>query len=116
MSRDEKMIRLTRMADLLFEARSAELRRAAEARDAVRAQISALLRPVAEEDRQNPAMMRQAMIYESWASVRRSELNAQLARRQAEWLQGMEAARRAFGRNQVLARLADPARKIPGRD
>lgn len=114
MSRDERLARLTEMADLLFETRRAELRRAAEARDAVRTQIAALVRPVPEEAVPNPAMMRQAMVYESWASARRSLLNAELARRQADWLQRMEAARNAFGRNQVLARLSERQEKPGG--
>lgn len=111
MTEDNPLHRLTQMSALLLEARTAKLREAAAAREALRAQLQALDQAAAPGD--DPAIQRAALLYEAWAATRRADINQALARRQADWLQELDSARRAFGRDQVLRQLCTekPARR-----
>lgn len=107
MTKDREQIdRLVRMAGMILEAQGLRLRGAARARDAVRAQIDGLDRPAPEEVAADPAFARAACAYAIWASSRRQELNLALARHEAQWLNGLDEARRAFGRQRILERMA----------
>jgi len=107
----ERLRRLAAMARMVFDARALQLRRVALARDAVRAQIAGLDRPAPPEVADDPALARAACAYAVWAASRREALNRTLARREAEWLDGLDDACRAFGRQCVLEDAAERATK-----
>lgn len=97
---------LSRLAGLILDARLADLRRTADARDASRAALAALTcAPVASGDLSPLVLARAALAYEGWAEARRAEINPRLARQTAAWLQARDAARAAFGRAEVLRQL-----------
>ena len=101
----EQQARLQRMADMVFDERSARLRAAAERRDALRLQIDDLNHaPPAEAA--DPAIAPFFFAYETWAAARRAEVNMQLAVAQADWLSRLDDVRQAFGRREVLERIA----------
>jgi hypothetical protein len=80
------------------------LRRARMAREATQAQLAALAAGPAEGI--SPvAAAQSALIYQGWADRRRLEINLQLARDTAAWLEAQAAARQAFGRAQALDRI-----------
>lgn len=107
MSDEQRVKRLAEMAGMVLDARSAEMARIAAERDALKAQLAELNVSRSTEGL-SPATAAQALFsYEAWASRRRSELNLQIAAKQAEWLSHLEETRRAFGRNQVLAQLVE---------
>lgn len=105
MSGDARLARLSEMADMVLQARSAELSRIAAAREALKAQLAALEAPHPAEGLSPSATALVSFDYETWASRRRADLNLQIAARQAEWLLHLDETRRAFGRAQVLQRL-----------
>lgn len=107
MSEEQRLKRLAEMAGMVLDARSAEMARIASERDALKAQLAELNVSRSAEGL-SPAAAAQALFsYEAWASRRRSELNLQIAAKQAEWLSHLEETRQAFGRNQVLSQLVD---------
>lgn len=99
--------RLAAMARMVQDAGTARLRQAAEAREAVRAQIAALdaTRPTCAP--QDTGEAKVAFAYEQWASRRRATLNIELAKREAVCLGLLEAARHDFGRARVIDRLIE---------
>ena len=101
--KDERLARLRQMAEMVLEARSAQLARATARRDALREQLTALDRlPPADAEL---AASQSWFAFEQWASIRRAEINLNLAAREAERLGQLQETRRAFGRSQVLGRL-----------
>ncbi|MBI1217211.1 MAG: hypothetical protein GC186_01580 [Rhodobacteraceae bacterium] len=98
---------LSRLADLILDARLAELRQAAAARDASLAALAALrCAPTTTPAGLPPLVLaRAALAYEGWADARRAEINPRLARQTAAWLEAQAAARIAFGRAEVLRQL-----------
>ena len=106
-SDSEKLRRLARIAALQRDARLDQLRRARIAREASQAALAALDRPMPDEGVPLVAGALAALRYAAWADARRAELNLQLARQTAHWLQAQADARVAFGRAEVLAQLAE---------
>ena len=103
---------LSTLAGLILDARLANLRQAAAARDASLAALAALSRApaaAAETDLSPLVLARAASAYESWADARRAEINPRLARQTAAWLELQAAARIAFGRAEALRALVRAA-------
>ena len=108
MSRGRKpdLDRLAALAQMVSQARLAELERAARARAESRARLDALNRPL-PEGADPLAMAPVALRYNRWAEARRREINLTLARQTAAWLDALDVARDAFGRAEALRRLAE---------
>lgn len=106
MKPDDRLRRLAEMARLVLEASSAEMRRAAAAREAVRAQIATLDAARPTEPPRDAAEAGVAFAYETWAGARKAVLNVELAQRQAEWLAQADRTRLALGRTRAIERLA----------
>lgn len=105
-----RVARLTEMAAMVFDAKAEAMRAANHKREDIQRQIQAL---EAEHDPDPglwPANKMAAFSYQQWAAERRSKLNVQLAAQSVVCLQAAEAAKLAFGRNQILQRLARPKR------
>lgn len=101
---DERMERLIAMAEMVLEAKSARLRKTRAICAALEAQRTALERPATGLP--DLAAARAALAYEGWAAGRRAEIDARLALHRARADAEMAEARRAFGRRQVLDRIA----------
>jgi len=99
---------LGKLTELALEARLVKLRRAAELRDATCAALAVLNtpRPAPEGDLPLSALARSNLLYDLWADRQRREMNLKLARETALWLEERADASTAFGRNDVLNRLA----------
>ncbi|MCB6177941.1 hypothetical protein LHP98_07330 [Rhodobacter sp. Har01] len=110
MSGDEKLLRLSAMAGMVLDVRSAALSRLAAERDALKAQLAALNAPRATEGLAPAAAAQVRFDYETWASRRRAELNLKIAAKHAEWLSHLDETRQAFGRAQVLDRMLQATR------
>ena len=98
--------RLAVLAGLLRDRKLDDLRAASLRREATQARLGALvagpatgLSPV--------AAAQSALLYQRWVDGKRAEINLQLARDTAAWLEAQAAARSAFGRAQVLEALKD---------
>ena len=102
----DRQLRLRAMAGLVFDTRLQALRQANEARDALLRQIADLDARPAGEGVLWPAAEVARFSYEQWAAARRAEINQRLAAQTALCLQAADETRRAFGRVQVLEKLA----------
>ncbi|MFN4159273.1 MAG: hypothetical protein ACK4GO_12820 [Gemmobacter sp.] len=99
-----RLARLAAVADLMRDRALQELRTAAAARAASRAQLAALdPAPVAAVP--EPAHWRNAVLHQAWADSRRTEINMALARQTAAWIVSRDEAARAAGRAAVLEKL-----------
>ncbi len=107
-----RLERLRQMAGMVLDLRKASLAKAAAERTALREKLEALDRLPDAAAMQDVTEAQRFLVYEGWAAGRRSRLNIQLARQEAIWLTGLAAARQAFGREQVLARLQEKAAKL----
>jgi hypothetical protein len=97
--------RLRPLADLVRDRALGELRRTAADRAAVEAAIAALVAAPPPPEA-SPAEHANALRHAIWADARRAQLNLTLAQRTAAWLEARDAAARAHGRAEALARLA----------
>ena len=88
----------------------AELRAVARDVDAVRAEIAALEREMTAQKAYSAEFALQYEGWLVWATRRRRALNEDLARRRAMLEVRKEAARKSFGRTQVLADLMAEAK------
>ena len=113
--KSRQLARLGTLTDLMLDARLADLRGAAAARDASLARLADLARPAAATDLPDMAAAEVEMRYQRWADQRRAEINLTLARQTAAWLDARQAATLAFGKSQVLDGLARVLRKKAGR-
>ena len=102
---DEGLRRLRQMAELVLEQHSAKVAQASAAREAVRLRLAALDRMPEAAGQDNPALQMSWYLFETWAVPRRVELQRQAARCEADWLNALSEARRAFARVQLLSRL-----------
>lgn len=105
--------RLARLAQLAAMIREAELARLADAscsRDSAR---EALARhdAAAPGDAEGARATLIAARHDDWRANRRAQLNTTLARETAAWSGARDSAARAFGRGDVLARLASARRE-----
>lgn len=102
----DRIARLAMIADLMRDRALMDLRRAAEARAASRALLDRI-NPAAVAVAEDPADWRNAVLHQTWADARRSEINLLLARQTAAWIEARHAAARATGRARVLDKLRD---------
>lgn len=107
MTRQKDLERLATLAAMTRDARLAVVAAKGRARNVSIGQLEALkLQPSGPGDLSIVAMAGAAALYDRWAEARRIEINRTLARQTAEWIEARDAARTAFGRAEVLARLA----------
>ena len=106
MSNPRDLRQLAVLAGLLRDRQLDDLRAARQRREATQARLGALLAGPAEG--LSPlAAAQSALLYQRWVDGKRAEINLQLARDTAAWLEAQAAARTAFGRAQVLDVLKD---------
>jgi hypothetical protein len=104
MSAGDDLGRLARLAGLIRDRDLAVLSAARATREATQARLAGLAAGPAEGV--SPvAAAQSALLYQRWVDRRRAEINLQLARDTAAWLDAQAAARRAFGRAEVLDQL-----------
>ncbi len=101
---DARMRRLIEMAAMVQDAKSAALQKTRATCATLEGQRNALDRG-APDPADLPAV-RAALAYEGWAALRRAEIDARLALHRARAEAQLAEARRAFGRRQVLDRIA----------
>lgn len=106
MTRRATLDPLVRVSQMLLDLKLDDLNRAARARAESRSRLADLAADPVETDLPLAISAQTRMRYESWAEARRAEINLTLARQTAEWIDAREAARRAFGRAEVLRKLA----------
>ncbi|MCB5409566.1 hypothetical protein [Pseudogemmobacter faecipullorum] len=104
---DPRLVRLRQIADLVLEQRSERLAGAGAARAAVRARLAALDQWPDETERADTGLQISWYRFETWATPRRLELQRQAALCEAEWLNALGEARRAFARVQLLRQLKE---------
>lgn len=112
--RDEEKRRLKAVQDLagvVLDARLSELSAIARAREGSLSRLAALDRPVSPADLNPIAAAEAAVRYQHWADQRRAEINETLARQTVALEEARRRAAQAFGRAEVLARLAAAASK-----
>ena len=106
MSDRGRLDRLVQVSALKRDLALADLSKAALARDRSRAQLAALDRESPPTDLPALADQQVRLAYRHWADRRRAELNLILARQTVDWLARRDAAAQAFGRAEVLGKLA----------
>ncbi len=95
------LARLAGLAGLIRDRRLDDLQAARLRREATQRQLGALAAGPSE-GLSPVAAAQSALLYQRWVDRRRAEINLQLARDTAGWLEAQAAARVAFGRAQVL--------------
>ena len=106
MSNPRDLGRLAVLAGLLRDRKLDDLRAARLQREATQGRLAALVAGPAEG--LSPlAAAQSALLYQRWVDGKRAEINLQLARDTAAWLEAQAAARTAFGRAQALDVLKD---------
>lgn len=104
-AQDEALQRLADMAAMLREAEMTRLSAAAARRDKARADLAAH-DATAPDDQDFASAAPVAARHERWRVMRRGQLNQALARETVAWLEARDRLARAFGRADVLHRLA----------
>ena len=108
MSRADDLKRLAVLAALARDAKLAKVADAALARSRSLQQLAALTPPPVQDSELSPLVLAGASLrYQLWADMKRAEINRTLARQTATWIEARADARNAFGRADVLARLAE---------
>lgn len=103
MTKQDQMRRLQQVAGLVFDSKLVKLKATACALQETKSHLADLVAmPVCSNELPQIALAVAALRYESWADVRRAELNLTLARQTAEWLDARDDARLAFGKTQAL--------------
>lgn len=105
---DPRLVRLVQLAQLVRDARLADLSRHVQACAATQARIAALNAPMPQDtDLPTPTLALVALLHDRWAAPRRLALNEQLVRQTAARSTAELAAKAAFGRALVLGRLSE---------
>lgn len=100
-----RIARLQALSQMILDARIADVTKAARAREDSLAHLRALQVPAVQGD--DPVLSAQvALRYQTWADGQRAAINTTLAGQTADWLEAQDRARAAFGRAQVLRKLA----------
>lgn len=107
MTNPKELKRLGQLTDMVLQLRLADLRNAALRREECLACLEAIADspPTATGlDGVAPDLAR--LTYQRWVDNRREELNRQLARKTAEWLEAFDSAKASFGKDQALRQIA----------
>lgn len=107
---DPRLVQLAELAAMIRDLQILRFGQAARACSDTRARLVDLDSSARAPTAEDPMLAQAALRHERWADRRRVALNSVLATRTALLLVEQEAARKTFGRANVLARLADPAR------
>lgn len=110
MADEDRLSQLVTISGLLLDVKLSQVKAAASAKSATEKQLSAL----SESEMSNAQFFDIAnaisqLSYQRWADGRRLDLNRTLAMQTAVWLDASDDARREFGKNQVLSKLATRA-------
>lgn len=99
--------KLAQLAELVLDSRLSELHAAARAKQDCEKQLAGLAQiPQSENALEGVAAELAGLNYQRWADARRQELNQVLARRTVTWIEARDHARTAFGKRQVLEKIA----------
>jgi hypothetical protein len=110
MSKRADLAKVTALTQLVLDHRLHQLREAAAARDRSQMQLGAITAAAAPADLSPVTAGLVGLAYQRWADIRRSELNAVIARQTATWIEARSDARTAFGRVQAITGVAE---KLP---
>jgi hypothetical protein len=102
MSKRADVAKMSVLAQLVLDQRLHQLREAAAARERSRMQLDAITAAAAPADLPPVSAELIGLAYQRWADIRRSELNAVIARQTAAWMDARSDAATAFGRLQAL--------------
>lgn len=99
--------KLAQLAKLVLDSRLSELDAAARAKQDCEKQLAGLAQPLQSDAAlEGVAAELAGLNYQRWADARRQELNQVLARRTVTWIEVRDQARLAFGKKQVLEKIA----------
>lgn len=107
MSRNDDLVRLTGLTELVLDHRLNQLREAAAARDRSCMQMAAISAAGAPAGLSPVTEGLVGLGYQRWADIRRGELNAVIARQTAAWIEARSGAAVAFGRVQAVRGIAE---------
>ena len=107
MSNRDDLAKVAGLAELVLDRRLQDLREAAAARHRSRMQLDAIMAAAAPADLPPVTAGLVGLAYQRWADIRRSELNAVIARQTATWLTARSEAATAFGRLQAIRGVAE---------
>lgn len=103
----KRLKKLREVAQMMSDLGLERLAVRAQACERTRVQIAALEANCHAQEGTDPLKAAELRLrHRQWAAPRRMQLNEQLARQTAERLRAEEEARKAFGRAEVLAKLA----------
>jgi hypothetical protein len=107
MTVSKQLDELRQLSDLMLDQRLLALRGAQAARIETQDRIAALDLPDFADGCALAIAARAALLYQTWADVRRKDLNLTLARQTVAEIEAKDAARTAFSKQRVLASLQD---------
>lgn len=107
MKQIENLYRLGALTQIVLDVQLARLTEAAAAREVSLAHLASLAQVTQAVGLSEMAQAQVQLTYDRWAEARRAEVNLVLARQTAEWMQARADASLAFGRRDVLRRLAE---------
>lgn len=102
MKRADQLRQLQTLSQMILDSKLFALDRAAQARQISLDRMAELDRPVDAPDLSPIVAGEVAMRYQTWADMRRAEINLTLARQTVELAEAKEAATEAFGRDTAL--------------
>jgi hypothetical protein len=102
--------RLTAIAEIIVEQRLAKLQACAAERNNSLQRLQDLV-PTSSAETDPISQATTLLRYETWADARRREINLLLARQTVAWLEARSEAQSAFGRADVLKKLAKTQKK-----
>ena len=110
--RQNDMAQLAKLTRAAFQVRQAKLQKKAEAEARLQHEIDKLdaaretvLKTLSLEDGRTPAQITSHAVWLTWANRQRAGLNMALASARAAAMQEREAAKKAFGSDQVAQKL-----------
>ena len=111
MKKAKDIARLRALSEMVLDARLANLRAKAEARQSTMDKLNGLCAPTPTlDDKAGVADAVAALNFQIWAEARRADLSQNLARQTAEWMDSRDQARLAFGQARGFEKLTDQLR------
>lgn len=105
MTVSKQLCDLKQLSDLMLDQRLLALRRAQTARVETQDRIAALDLPDFPAGCSLATAAHAALLYQTWAELRRKDLNLTLARQTVTEIEAKDAARTAFSKQRVLTNL-----------